>query len=146
MKIKTLTKLFIIPMIAVTLLNIDIVAEATTKVNYREISSKYFTSVIDGNYNDMIKYSTDVRYDSIKERKAELPELIENADKLIAYEILEDENPHDNKIVAMLEYDNGEITEISFEIKNGKVEIGHDLNDVGRIISEANKVNTNKVN
>ncbi|MGL5821470.1 MAG: hypothetical protein ACRCYE_07540 [Sarcina sp.] len=146
MKIKTLTKLFIIPMMAVTLLNTNIVAEATTKINCEEISGKYFTSVIDENYDDMIKYSTDVRYDSIKERKAELPELIGNADKLIAYEILEDENPHDNKIVAMLEYDNGEITEISFEIKNGKVEIGHDLNDVGRIISEANKVNTNKVN
>ncbi|MGL4740107.1 MAG: hypothetical protein ACRC41_04790 [Sarcina sp.] len=140
MKIKILTNVFIIPMMAVTLLNTNIVAKATTKIDCEKISNKYFTSVIDENYDDMIKYSTDVRYDSIEERKAELEELIENADKLIAYKILEDENPHDNRIIAMLEYDNGEITEISFEIKKGKVEIGHDLNDVGRIISKVNKI------
>lgn len=90
----------------------------------KEILIKYLEAVKSQDVDEAVEYVNDSRYESIEQQKEDYRDLF-NKDKLVEYNI--DENNKDsNSLVVTLNFENGKVSKVPFNIVSNKVSIDFD--------------------
>lgn len=140
MKLHKIAKILLIPMIAsVTLVGNNVTVKA--QGNKEEIVQDFYESIINKDIDSILKYSEDLRFTSIEERKITLEILGANPNEdIVKYEILDDGNPNDENFLVKEYYRNGEIIENNIKTNEDKVVLSTSEEQTSKVLKEGKQI------